>query len=812
MKHPNHPSHALPPAPQVRRRRRGLLALLLVAACGNACACEPERVETSLSGMSVTLEAASGELVVTGGQRELLRAPLFELAARSGDAVYDMQFGMFDIVELGDEEWRSADALRITGNDDASVSFTLERAGEPFADGVLSAEGPAHIVLTLSFAGAVNRQRLAFGCAPDDHFAGLGAQTHDVDHRGQIVPLWVSEQGIGKTDSDELPLVWQVVGRRHTTHVPQPAMVTSRGTALILDSYAFARFDLCASDEDRVTLESWEPTSSMVLHLFDGPTPLEALAHMSAHLGRPRTPPPWIFAPWNDAIFGSDEVRAFAHFLRDNDIPSSAIWSEDWRGGSDSGDLYRLDEDWRLDREVYPDYEALATELKELGLAPQVYFNTFVTISGDVFDEITAAGHAIKDESGEAYLFDGSDKSFSPTALVDLTNEDAVAYTRAHLEEALALGSMGWMADFAEWMPVEGAVLASGEDPAVVHNEYPVLWAQLNDEVMKAYDGDVNGAVAFHRSGHLYSQRYVQVMWAGDQRTSFEADDGLPTLIPLGLGLAATGFFFYAHDVAGYQSSTNDPATKELFFRWTELGAFTPVMRTHHGTHARYNWNLRSDEESTQHWKRYASLHIRLYPYLRSLALDAITAGRPLWIPMGLLYPEDDELWAIKDQVFLGDALLVAPVVTEGATEREVRFPEGRFAPLLSEGDVVSGPATVTVPAPLGEIPVYLRAGGIVPLTANTPMTLFEGVQGIEGLESTEGDRVVYVGLGAGGVFVEESGARYELVGGGTDTGDLVREPDGAVVIEGNGQVQGRGFTFVLSGHPDGRTTRVYFR
>ena len=213
-------------------------------------------------------------------------------------------------------------------------------------------------------------------------------------------------------------------------------------------------------------------------------------------------------------------------------------------------------------------------------------------------------------------------------------------------EQALALGSMGWMADFAEWMPIENVALASGEDPAVVHNEYPVLWAKLNDEVMKEYDGDPNGAVAFHRSGHLYSQRYVQVMWAGDQRTSFDDDDGLPTIVPLGLGLAATGFFFYAHDVAGYQSSTNDPASKGLFFRWTELGAFSPVMRTHHGTHARFNWNLRSDEESTQHWKRYASLHIRLYPYLRSLALDAVTAGRPLWIPMGLLYPDDEELWA----------------------------------------------------------------------------------------------------------------------------------------------------------------------
>lgn len=798
--------------PRVSPRAPALVACALLAVV-HGCSCDPERADLVLSGMDVSLVAESGELLVSRDGKELLRAPLFESAARRGDAIYDMQFGMFDIVDLSTEAWRSPDVLRITSQSESALAFTLLREEAPLAEGTVAADGPGHVILTLRYADGANRQRFSFACAPDDHFVGLGAQTHDVDHRGQVVPLWVSEQGIGKTDSDELPLLWQVTGRRHTTHVPQPAMVTSRGTALILDTYAYAVFDLCATDEARVSFESWEPEGKLVVHLFDGPTPLEALSRMSEHLGRPRLPPPWIFAPWNDAIFGSENVRAFAHFLRDNDIPSSAIWSEDWRGGELSGDLYRLDEDWRLDRALYPDFEELAAELQAMGFAPQVYFNTFVTQGCDVFDEITTRGHAILDENDGTYLFDGADRDFSPTSLLDLTNEDAVRYMREeHLEAALALGAMGWMADFAEWMPVQGAKVASGADPAVVHNEYPVLWAKLNDEVMKAYDGNPNGAVAFHRSGHLYAQRYVQVMWAGDQRTDFQPDDGLPTILPIGIGLAATGFFFYAHDVAGYQSSTNPPATKELFFRWTELGAFSPVMRTHHGTHAHLNWNLQSDEESTAHWRRYASLHIRMYPYLRSLALDAVTAGRPLWIPMGLLYPDDEEVWGILDQVFLGDALLVAPVVTSGASERQVRFPAGRFAPFLHEGEAIVGPTMVTVPAPLGEIPVFLRAGGIVPLTANTPMTLFEGVEGIEGLESTEGDRVLYVGLGARGLFVEESGARYELVGDGTDTSGLSLDDEGAVVVQGNGRVEGGGFTLVLTGHPEGRTTRVFFR
>jgi sulfoquinovosidase len=787
-----------------------LVCLLLALGPLGSCSCVPDAFDGELAGLQVNLDNDGATLLVSREGKELLRAPLRQSATRRAEADFEMQFGMFNIEERPLGEWASPDALRLTAVEPLRVAFELRRGEAVFATGEVREAAAGHLTLALDFGDEQNRARVSFGCAPTDHFAGLGAHTHDVDFRGQVVPLWVSEQGIGKTDNNELPNAWFLLGRRHTTHVPVPAMITSRGTAVVLETYAYSVFDLCGSDEQMVTLEAWE--STIRLHVIDGPTPLEALARLSDFVGRPRLPPPWILAPWNDAIFGSDNVRAFAHFLRDNLIPSSAIWSEDWRGGNDHGDLYRLEKDWRLDREVYPDYEALAAELKGMGIAPQVYFNTFVGQAADVHDEIVDNGYAVLRTNGEPYVFDGVDANFSPTKLLDLTNPAAVEYVRGHLEEALALGSLGWMADYAEWMPVQRAQLYSGEDPALKHNEYPVLWAKVNDEVMAAFDGDPNGAVAFHRSGHLFSQRYVQVMWAGDQRTSFDDDDGLPTIIPLGVGLAAAGFPIYAHDVAGYQSSTNAPATKELFFRWTELGAFSPVMRTHHGTHARLNWNLQSDEESTEHWRRYASLHIRLYPYLRSLVLDAVFSGRPMWIPLGLAFPDEEELWGVMDQVLLGEALLVAPVVTEGATERRVRLPAGRWAPLLTAGEAVEGPATITVAAPLGEIPVFLRAGGLLPLTANTPMTLLEGVSGVEGLESTEGDRVLYVGLGADGHLSEESGARYELAGSGTDASGLERDEEGAVLVQGNGRVEGPGFALQLSGHPAGRVTRVFFR
>jgi len=230
-------------------------------------------------------------------------------------------------------------------------------------------------------------------------------------------------------------------------------------------------------------------------------------------------------------------------------------------------------------------------------------------------------------------------------------------------------------------------------------------------------------------------------------------------------------------------------------------------MRTHHGTHARFNHNLQSDEESTQHWKRYANLHTRLYPYVRGLASRAVDEGIPMWLPLGMVHPSDD-VFNVLDQYYFGEHLMVAPVVTDGARERDVIFASGRYVSLFGE-EVVEGPSTQTIAAPLGEIPVFMRAGAIIALTRNTPLTLLPGRVGLPGLESTEGDREVYVALGQNNVFAEESGALYTLEGEGMDLSSIEQQPDaeGFFQIEGNGSICGRDFCLTLSGHPSTRTT-----
>lgn len=830
MRVPNPPrSPRSPGSPRLPRSLLSIVSLgvLLAGAAGSGCSCGPQTEATAQVDGNEVVVAPDGVTITRDGR------PIFAMRGRDvgvkkGSAFYDMQFGMFDIQEDNDP-FEFGDALELTGISNDTLTFDVKAGDDVIATGIV-VDGSGGLVLQLTATGDNDRVIVGTPCDPSHHFLGLGAQTHDVDHRGQIVPLWVSEQGVGKSDSDELPAVWQLLGRRHTTHVPMPAFVRSDAVAVVVNTDAFARFDLCASDEDRTTFEVWN--NFIAIDIWARGSVVEAQQAMTKAMGRPRLLPPWSLAPWNDAIFSQDAVLETATFLRDNEIPSSALWSEDWRGGRFSGDVYRLDEDWRLDPAQYPDYPAMVETLKNQGFAHQVYFNTFLTASGDVFDEVSEQGMSIQQTSTEeTFIFAGADRDFSDTGLLDLTNVDALEYMKEeHLKPALAAGARGWMADFAEWMPVEDVTLASGEDPALVHNRYPELWQQVNREavVEAGVEGDT---VLFFRSGHLGSPPLVDVLWAGDQRTSFNDDDGLPTLIPLGIGTATTGFPFFAHDIGGYQSSTNPPTTKELFFRWTELGAFTPVMRTHHGTHAALNHNLRTDVETTAHWKRYAEIHVRLYPYLRALMQAAVSenftigAGRgplPLWVPLPLLFPDDDAVWAVKDQVLLGPSLLIAPVVVEGAVSRSVTLPAGRWvafplpgAPAGSFGASraeFSGPAVVDVDAPLGEIPVFVVAGGIVPMTALPAQTLREVEDpAAADLSSTTGDRVVVVALGADGGFVEEGGAEIVLRGDGTALPEGAGE-DGGVDVVGDGVIEGPGFTLTLSDQPDGRTTRVLFR
>ncbi len=733
---------------------------------------EPSALSTYEIGgfmLDFTFESAQLDIIAPDGRllvQGLGAVPVEgETPSRSGFAVRDIaldfedSFGSYRPIEEANGPWIVSTRLSVAGHGDGEISFSLQADdGNELARLTFTSPDEGHLKAVIEPKEAGSRFSWGFACDGDDHFMGFGSQSWDVDHRGFTVPTWVEEQGLGKVENDEYDASWLLgTGRRHSAHIPIPQYWSRRGYILTAETDLRAVFALCSEDEQSARVEIETPSA---IHLFDGPTYEEAIERASARFGRPRVPPDFAFAPWLDATYGSENVRRVAEKLREKKIPSSVIWSEDWKGAFWSGDDYVLTEEWEVDRDLYPDFETLADELHTSGFKFFVYFNSFIYKNAKVWDETAPNDYLIQDENGEPFTFLGH--KFSDSSLVDLSNPDAREWAKSKLHDAMDLGADGWMGDFGEWMPIDAHTYeGSGLEQ---HNLHPVQWQEIQRE---AIDERTDGVerLFFSRSGYFGTPELADVVWAADQRTAFWEDDGLPTILPIGIGLGVVGISTYGHDIAGYQAvnNSNPPATKELFFRWTTLGAWSPVMRTHHGKQANLNWNWESDDETVEHFRRWAAFHIQLAPFWKGLAAYAHETGVSIWRGLGTVFPEDEKVWPIKDQVMVGDTVMLAPVMVEGALSREAYLPEGLWYDWDDEDGPTAGETNLTIEALLGEIPVLVRAGGIVPMYPDGVMTLANASAEVPGPESVGDDRVLHVFLGADGAFAEKNGLTYRL-------------------------------------------------
>ncbi len=699
-----------------------------------------------------------------GGDVPAGETPGVGFALRQASAEFQMVFGQFKIEETPTSDWRGVHSF--IGVDDKPFSLSdfqmVDGSGAVVARGkvVIGGAGDAvDLAIDLTATGDLNRISAAFACRPDEHFLGLGGQSWDVDHRGWTVPLWVTEDGLGKYADDDYHDDWPFKGSRHDTHTPMPVLLSSAGYGLVVETDAYVKVSLCDEADEKARVEVWD--RHLRLRLFTGKDPTAIVERMTAWLGRPKMPPPFAFGLWIDAMYGPENVLRVAKKLRDSKIPTSALWTEDWRGGYAEGSGgYTLEENWNVDPTLYPDLPGLSAKLRGMGFKFLTYNNTFLSSSADIFDEALAKGHSIKKADGSPYKFQGH--KFELASLLDLTSPAARGWARAIYEEGINKGSDGWMADFCEWTPTD-ALFASGADGRLVHNAYPRMYHRLNRELLDdRFAKDGIERLTFVRSAWLGSQPLVDVVWAGDQQTDWSLGDGMPSVIPMGIGLGISGFPWYGHDIGGYFSGFTKTTTQELWYRWVTLGALSPVMRTHHGKSAKKNWNWESDAGSTAHMRRWASFHTRLFPYLWQMARVARAHGTPIMRPLALGWPDFEPGWTATDQYMLGDRLVVAPIIEEGATKRQVRLPAGRWyrlrwgepgKPPPATGDVIEvavGDGAVQAEAAVDDIAMYVPAGTVLPLMRDEITTL----AGADGkAPKISGDRELWLWPGGDGAW-----------------------------------------------------------
>lgn len=314
-----------------------------------------------------------------------------------------------------------------------------------------------------------------------------------------------------------------------------------------------------------------------------------------------------------------------------------AVWIQDWVGKRQTSIGSRLNWQWKLDTTVYSDFLGFKSYLNELDIKLLGYINPFFAEEGAYIDKGKEKGFFIKNKKGNARLFNyGGMKGY----MLDIFNPDAYEWMKQIIKQNLvANGFDGWMADFAEWYPIDKEEII---ETAQKHNQYPVLWNQLNYEVIKESKKEL---FFFNRSGGNKTSRYSSMMWLGDQMVDYTCEDGLCSVFDGYLSASDAGLPLVHSDVGGYTGVKkpiikNLIRSKQVMLDWMILEAFTPTFRTHEGL-LPDDFVQVYDSSLVDDFIYYSNLNRKLRPYFKALIKNR-KQGLPTYkrIPQSIISEE----------------------------------------------------------------------------------------------------------------------------------------------------------------------------
>ena len=552
----------------------------------------------------------------------------------------------------------------------------------------------------------VNRYWLTFVTNPKEHIYGCGETYSELDLKGQNVRIWVAEhQNTGRISKKIIKE--KLLGKhpdkklsfdKYESYYAQPTFVSSDKYYVHCDVNAYSEFDF--TDAGKITLYFQEPP---VIITDSGQDFAEVSRKLTGLLGRQKALPDWLY----DGVIlgiqeGTDVVDAKIKKAKEAGVPVVGVWCQDWSGCRRTGFGYQVMWNWEWDQELYPGLDKKIAEWKEEGVRFLGYINPFIAIEKDLYAYASEHGYCVQDREGKDYLV--TITTF-PAAMVDFTNPEAYEWYKGLIKEnMIGLGMGGWMADFGEYLPID-AVLYSGEDPAIIHNQWPAIWAKMNQEAV-AECGKEGQVFFFTRAGHTGTIAHSHMMWTGDQHVDWSIDDGLPAVIPATLSLAMSGYGIAHSDVGGYTTIMHMRRSKELLLRWEEMNVFSPLFRTHEGNQPVNNVQFDDDEELLAQLAKCGRMHVALKDYLKGLVDEEISDGTPVMRPLFYHYDEA-EAYTEKTEYLLGRDLLVAPVYEEGAKSRTIYLPSDGWVNIFDGKEYAGG--HMIVEAPIGKPPVFVR-------------------------------------------------------------------------------------------------------
>jgi alpha-D-xyloside xylohydrolase len=524
----------------------------------------------------------------------------------------------------------------------------------------------------------VDRTGTVFRLDPSERIYGLGEQFTEFDRRGREFDLWHVEPLGTETER---------------AYKNIPFHLSTSGYGMLVDTTSRVHYDLGHSATASASVDVRGDRFSCVF--FCQESFREIVETYTGLTGRPDRPPKWSFGTWMSRLGYESraELERITDRLRAEEIPSDVVHLDPfWMRENHACDL-----EW--DREQFPNPEGMIDDLHEKGFRLSLWEHPHVPVGTDAFETGVREGYFVDTPQGKPYVMDRTCQGSYRGAIVDFTDPDAVAWWQGKHHDLLEMGVDVFKTDYGEYLP-EDAVLSNGRGGAAMHNLYPYLYNQAVYEATR----DANGEDGFvwARSAWVGSGKFP-VHWGGDPHPS---RSGMAAALRGGLSASLSGIAFWSHDIGGFRGTPS----AELYVRWAQFGLLSSHARCH-GTTPREPWAF--GERATELFREYAQLRYRLLPYIYTYAEVAARTGLPVARPFVLEYPDDPTAQRMYTEYLLGEDLLVAPVFSETGS-RSVYLPAGTWHDYWT-GEAYEGGQTVDLSVELADLPLFQRAGSVVP-------------------------------------------------------------------------------------------------
>lgn len=449
----------------------------------------------------------------------------------------------------------------------------------------------------------------------------------------------------------------------------------------------------------------------MIFYFFCGENFGDILNEYTNLTGKPPMPPLWVqgYIQCRCSYWNWDQVDGLIDTLRENRIPLDCIvFDYDW---AEYFNNYKWNKRWEgKSPEKIAEYRRQGLHFMASNSGPMLKKDS------DTFESALEAGVLARDTDGNTITcghYGGE--------LIDFSNPATKEWLRPQLERILDDGVESWWLDLTEPEgDPENTVYYDGERNKV-HNPFSLLNTKTYNEITKAHCPEMRPFI-LTRTGTAGIQKYCTAIWSGDVYSDYKT---FSAHIPEALNTGMSGVPLWTSDAGGFISSTsnandnrniykNDVARHaNLYERWVQFACFCPVMRVHHaGESAPYAFG----EIVTDSVAHYVRLRYRLLPYIYSNVYRTHLTGEPIMRPLVYNYPNDENVYDIKDEFLFGNELLVAPVHDENVCEREVYLPKGKWYD-FDYGYEYEGGKSYTVYAPQNRIPVFVKSGAIIPMS-----------------------------------------------------------------------------------------------